>query len=97
MRKRTIRSERENVRSFLDINTCDNCQLPTCVLRHRGLVRVPLLLEDDVPKLKHGGDHLQHGCKHRRRYHKLTMNGTHCSVFAGIHGTVMNMESYNNY
>ena len=30
------------------------CMLvPTSIIRHRGLVRVPLLLEDNVAKLKH--------------------------------------------
>lgn len=39
--------------------------VPTSVIRHRGLVAVPLLLEDDVAKLKHWRNHLQHGYKYK--------------------------------
>lgn len=35
--------------------------LCSCIVRHRRLVRVLLLLKADVPKLQHGRDHLQHG------------------------------------
>lgn len=39
------------------------CQMLTCVLRHGGLVSVPLFLKDNVAKLQHCRDHLQHACQ----------------------------------
>lgn len=40
--------------------------LSSCVIRHGGLVVVPLLHEGNVPKLQHSRDHLQHGCEEVR-------------------------------
>lgn len=34
--------------------------LVTCIFRHGGLISVSLLLKDNVTKLQHGRDHLQH-------------------------------------
>lgn len=41
------------------------CWLFTCVLRHGGLISVPLFLKDNVSKLQHCRDHFQHAWQGR--------------------------------
>lgn len=42
---------------------CAACSMFTGVLRHGGLIGVSLFLKDNVAKLQHCRDHLQHACK----------------------------------
>lgn len=40
---------------------------PTSIIRHRSLFSVPLVLKDNVAKLKHSRHHFQHGYRKKNK------------------------------
>lgn len=55
------------------------CGIHTSIIRHRGLIRVPLLLKANVTKLKHRGHHLQHGYRYKKGKN-INIVVTFCSI-----------------